>query len=217
MARNSSPPDLPEPSRRPGDASTPEVVSAGSGDEANHLRVIRFSRVGTAVAVAVVLVAAATWADRVERSREFDTLSSKIDSSQQSVSFAVGQVASTRSYTMPLLVTSSSATVRTGLEKLIDQAAARQVTELQVQRRRVEGVFMLTWHRPDRRARARYVGYLDARIATMESMARGDGQQTGLQAEFSDLQDTAAAALAAAAHSGAEAGRASTVFNSPPP
>jgi hypothetical protein len=177
----------------------------------------RFRLLGSAVVVVVVLAVAGSWADRLERGHEFDALTDTIDSSQQSVSFAVQQLVSTRNYTMPLLVTSSSATVRAGLAKLIDEAAQKRVVDLETQRHRVDSVAILPWHSAERRARADYVAYLDARIAAMQSMAAGNGQATDEETVFTALQQTAALALDSAAHSGAEAGRAATLFSSPPP
>jgi hypothetical protein len=173
--------------------------------------------VGTATVIVVVLAASGSWADRLARNHEFDALTTTIDSSQQSVSFDVQQLVSTRSYTMPLLVTSSSATVRAGLAKLIDQAAKDRLVDLQAQRRRVDGVFIVSWHHAERKARAAYVAYLDARIAIMASMAAGNGQPTGEEAVFAALQQKAADSLDAAAPSAVEAGRAATLFASPPP
>jgi hypothetical protein len=187
----------------------------GAGDDRPRRRPVRF--LSGAIVVVVVLVVAGSWADRLERGHEFEALSDTIAASQQNVSFAVNQVVSTRDYTMPLLVTSSSASVRAGLAKLIDQAAAKRVIDLQATRRQVDGVAIAPWHHADRQARADYVAYLDARIAAMQSMAAGNGQPTGQGDVFTALQNQAAASLAAAAHTGAEAGRAATLFASPPP
>jgi hypothetical protein len=216
MSRNRQQPsgtdDDPSPWSRTGSTAGPDVLGADAGRVSGGGR---FRLAGAALAIFLVLAIGGSWADRLERGHEFDALTTTIDSSQQSVSFAVQQVVSTRNYTMPLLVTSSSATVREGLEKLIDQAAQRRVVDLEAQRRRVDGVFIVPWHTAERRARADYVAYLDARIAAMQSMADGNGQPTDEETVFSALQQQAEQALDAATSS--QAGRAATLFSSPPP
>jgi hypothetical protein len=228
--RNSSaPPETSQASRwseaavaaRRGGLQPPDSVDTiGGGDDRPYRP--RFHGtgkrwLGSAIAVVVVLAVAGSWADRLERGHEFEELSDTIAASQQNVSFAVSQVVSTRDYTMPLLVTSSSATVRAGLAKLIDQAAAQRVVDLEATKRRVDGVAIVPWHHADRQARAEYVAYLNSRIAAMQSMAAGNGQPSGQGDVFTALQNKAAASLDAAAHTGAEAGRAATLFASPPP
>jgi hypothetical protein len=177
----------------------------------------RFRHLGTVLVVVVVLGVAGSWADKLQRGHEFDELTASIDSSQQSVSYAVAQVASTRSYTMPLLVTTQSSFVRAGLQKLIDDSAASRVADLQKQRHEINGIRILPWHGTERAARSSYLRYLDARIAALQSIAAGNEETSDEEATFTDLQQRAADSLDSAAHSGSEAGKAATVFASPPP
>jgi len=82
-------------------------------------------------------------------------------------------VLSTRQYTLPLLVSSSSATVRAGLAKLIDDEAARQARKLQQARDAVRDTTILPWHHDvwDRKKAA--VAAIDVQIAALDAASHG--------------------------------------------
>lgn len=150
-----------------GTASLPPDVI---GDEPRR-RPRRWPIVVVIAAIAVLLLL--RWADDVERVHEFGTLLQRAEVAQQDVTQAAALVDSTRQYTMPLLVSSSSATVRAGLAALIDQSAARGEVDVRADRAALDRLTVLPWHSRLRQAKAAYLGYLDRRIADLEAAAHG--------------------------------------------
>ncbi len=148
----------------------PDVVSSASPDGPRG----RWPTVvSVVVVVMVVLGLVARWADAREKQHEFKALLAAITNAQATAAAAQAVVFSTRTYTMPLLVSSSSATVRAGLAELIDQSAAKGATQLRRARVAISDVRVLPWHHQLRAARARYLDYLDAQLTALDDVARG--------------------------------------------
>ncbi len=99
-----------------------------------------------AVVIAIVVVLASRWTDSQLRQHESRLLSSRTADAQATAAAARAAVLSTRQYTMPLLVSSSSATVRAGLAQLIDNEAADQEARLRHARDALENTTILPWH-----------------------------------------------------------------------
>jgi hypothetical protein len=166
--------------------------------------------------VLVVLLALALigkWADGQQRHHEFTALLAKTADAQATAIDAQRKVLSTRVYTMPLLVSSSSATVRSGLAQLIDDAAAKGRTELQKSRNAIASLAVLPWHHAMRAARRADLAYVDQRIADLDEVAHGGDLKALNSTQAAAAAIVAAAALESAATSAAESARVAATLD----
>jgi hypothetical protein len=163
----------------------------------------------------VLLVVALTgrWADGQQRRHEFRALLAKTADAQATVLAAQAGVLSIRSYTMPLLVSSSSATVRSGLAQLIDQSAATGATSVRKARDAIAMLTLLPWHREMQSARRADLAYLDQRIADLDSVAKGGDLVALHSAAATSAASSATSALQRAAPTIADANRAAVVLS----
>ena len=99
-----------------------------------------------AAIITLAVVLAGRWTDYEFEQHESRLLASRTANASATAEAARATVLSTRQYTMPLLVSSSSATVRAGLAKLIDDEAAHQATLLEQARDEVRDTTILPWH-----------------------------------------------------------------------
>ncbi|MGH8890060.1 MAG: hypothetical protein ACRDV3_09955 [Acidothermaceae bacterium] len=161
---------------------------------------------------AVLLALVAHWTNGQLRQHEFNTLLGAAADAQSTGDAAAAEVLSTRAYTMPLLVSSSSATVRAGLEQLIEQSAATGVATLQKERDQIAKVNLVPWHTGLRDARRADLAYVDQRIADFEQVV--DGADLGLlnSTAATAAVSKAAAVLRAAAPSAFDAASVTTVM-----
>jgi monomeric isocitrate dehydrogenase len=74
---------------------------------------------------------------------------------------------------MPLLVSSSSATVRAGLEQLIDDEAARELVQLQHARDALSNTSILPWHDTLRATKHAALSLLDTQISALDAASHG--------------------------------------------
>ena len=162
-----------------------------------------------------LLALAARWGDSRLRAHEFDALVNAITDSQATAAHADEFVYSTRSYTMPQLISSSSAVVRSGLAELIDRSAAEGASQLAQERSAIAAITVLPWHHDVRAARARYLGYLDARLAALDKVAHGGDLVAIPHAVDTPALQQARAALLAAAPSAAQRQRAQAALADP--
>lgn len=163
--------------------------------------------------VLLVVALVGRWADGQQRRHEFSTLLAKTADAQATVLAAQAEVLSIRSYTMPLLVSSSSATVRSGLAQLIDQSAATGATSLREARDAIARLTELPWHHEMRSARRADLAYLDQRIADLESIAKGGDLVVLHSASAAAAASIATSALQHAAPTTADADRAAGVLS----
>jgi hypothetical protein len=125
------------------------------------------------VVIAVVALLAGRWTDYQFEHHESRLLSSRVSDAQATASAARAAVLSTRQYTLPLLVTSSSATVRAGLAKLIDDEAAKQAAKLRQARDAVRNTTILPWHHALWDKKKSDVAAIDVQIAALDAASRG--------------------------------------------
>lgn len=195
------------------DASGADIVgSCGGGGDGDPSRRRRWPFI--ALALIVVAVSLGSWLDNESRHREFDALLAKAADAQAVAAAAQGAVLATRKYTMPLLVTSSSAAVRTGLEELIDQSAAKGEDQLRDARDTLAKVSVLPWHHKMDDAKAAALAYFDRRLADFASVAGGADLALLSSDKASAEAATAASALRDAAPSTTDAARAGRTFAS---
>jgi hypothetical protein len=190
-----------------------DVVSGGPPEPYARRRPRRWPLV--AVLAAALLALAVHWGDARQRTHEFDALVGAITDSQATAAHADELVYSTRSYTMPQLISSSSATVRSGLADLIDRSAAQGATQLRQERSAIAAIKVLPWHHDVRAARARYLGYLDARLAALDDVSHGADLAEIPHAVDTPALQLARAALLAAAPSAAQRQRAQAALADP--
>lgn len=165
------------------------------------------------VATAIVLLVA-QWGDRQLRQHEFQGLLDRTAQAQTTADNAARMVLSTRDYTMPLLVTSSSATVRAGLEKLVEQDAAKAALSIRAARDQLARVDVLPWHSSARAAHRTAVAYLDQRIADFERVASGADLSLLNSAQAQSAGALAIAALQGSAPNVADAHQVEVAFES---
>jgi hypothetical protein len=177
-----------------------DIVSGG-GDDRGVARWARRRRrwPTVVVVVALVVVVGGGWLDRVERQHEFAALLANAANGQATAVYAAAQTDSTRQYAMPLLVTSSSLTVRVGLEQLVDQSAAKGAADVRTTRHAVANLTVLPWHTSLRRARAANLAYLDTWTAYLDSVSHGGDLGALPTQRLATQLETVAAALRSAA------------------
>jgi hypothetical protein len=162
--------------------------------------------------VIVIVLLVAQWGDRQLRQHEFQTLLDRSAQAQTTVTDAAAMVLSTRQYTMPLLVTSSSATVRAGLEKLVEQDAAKAALRIRTARDQVARLDVLPWHSSARAAHRAALAYLDQRIADFDRVAAGADLSLLDSPEAEATGTVALTALQGSAPSVADSHEAQVVF-----
>lgn len=187
----------------PFDHASDEIVSGGREPRDRPDRVDvrsrpRQRRRRLLLIAALLIVVALGLVDRVQRAREFRSLLTGAADARLTAQHAEARVRSTREYTMPVLVSSSSPSVRMGLDKLIDDTAAEGAGEVRVTRAAIAAKSVLPWHSSLRKARAADLAYLDAWAAYLDDVASGvtGNMATG---ELAAKLDVATIALRAAA------------------
>jgi hypothetical protein len=126
-----------------------------------------------AVVIVVATALLARFADAQVKHHEAHLVALRAADAQATAKAARAVVLSTRQYTLPLLVTSSSATVRAGLAKLIDDEAARQAKKLQQARDAVRNTAILPWHHDLWDRKKATVSAIDAQIAALDAASHG--------------------------------------------
>lgn len=126
-----------------------------------------------AIVIVVVAVLAGRWTDLEFKQHETRLLDSRAANAQATAEAARATVLSTRQYTMPLLVSSSSATVRAGLAKLIDDEAARQETKLEQARNDLRATTILPWHHALWERKKAEVSAVNVQITALDAAAHG--------------------------------------------
>ncbi len=74
---------------------------------------------------------------------------------------------------MPLLVSSSSATVRAGLAQLIDDDAARGKAQLEKARDVLQKTAILPWHHALRARKESQISLVDTQISALDAASHG--------------------------------------------
>jgi hypothetical protein len=164
------------------------------------------------LAVVIVLALIGKWADHRRRTDEFDQLIARASAAQATALDAGSKVLSTRQYTMPLLVTSSSATVRSGLEQLIDDSAATGAANLRKDRGALARVSIWPWHESLRAAKRAALAYLDQRISDLDAIAAGADLSLLNSAAAVSASVQATLALRSAAPTTADVSQVETTF-----
>jgi hypothetical protein len=126
-----------------------------------------------AAVIVIAAVLAARFADGQVKSHESHLLAARAADAQATAEAARAAVLSTRQYTMPLLVSSSSATVRSGLEQLIDDEAAHETTQLEQARDTLDTTSILPWHHALLDLKQADLSLLDTQIAALEAASQG--------------------------------------------
>lgn len=162
--------------------------------------------------VVVVLALTANWVDDSRQRAEFHSLLAKTADAQTTASAARARVLSTRQYTMPLLVSSSSATVRLGLQRLIEDSAAHGAADLRSGRQKLAGTSILPWHHALRDAKRADLAYLDQRIADFDRVAHGADLRLLASPAARGAASDAAAELRSAAPTSSDAARVSAIL-----
>ena len=119
----------------------------------------------TAVLLSTVLLVGAFGLDRWQERREVDALLRCVTSAQADAVYADRRILAAVQYTSPLLFRPSvPASLRASLEGLVQAAARETAPPLRVSRAACAAGTVLAWHDAQRRARTRYLAYLDVRI-----------------------------------------------------
>jgi hypothetical protein len=189
----------------PFDHASDELVSGGRESRRRRERVVRVGvgsqrlrRRGLLIIAAIVIAAAFGLADRTQRTHEFRSLLSGTADARLTAQHAEARVRSMREYTMPVITSSSSSSVRIGLDKLIDDTAVQGAAEVRATRAAIAAKSVLPWHTSLRKAQAADLAYLDAWAAYLDDVA-GGGVGNALTGELSARLDAATIALRAAA------------------
>lgn len=190
----------------PGFRNSTDVISDGSTERRRRRWPV------VVLAIVVVVALAASWGDHLRQRAEFHSLLSKTADVQATASAARLAVLSTRQYTMPLLVSSSSATVRSGLAKLVDDSAARGAADLRAARRTVAATTILPWHHGLRDAKRADLAYLDQRIADFDHVAHGADLALLASPAAGAAATAASAALQSVAPTSKDTDRVASVF-----
>ena len=164
--------------------------------------------VSLAVVVAAGLVATNAYAER----RELDGLLARVADAQEAIAYSNRRIEATVDYTRPLLFGANApARVRAGLQQLVADSAAGEVSSIEQQRDRAAEVRVLRWHGALRRARAALVAYLDGRVAYLRDIAGGSRALYVVNPRLERLLDETRKAFRAAAGP-AHAGRVTAAF-----
>lgn len=126
-----------------------------------------------AAIVALAVVLAGRWTDHEFEQHESQLLASRTANASATAEAARATVLSTRQYTMPLLVSSSSATVRAGLAKLIDDEAAHQAMLLEQARDEVRDTTILPWHHALWDKKKAEISAIDVQISALNAASHG--------------------------------------------
>lgn len=127
----------------------------------------------TVVAVAaLVLGLGGVRADAALAEREVDELLARVDAGLSTVAYTERRIQGIVRYFSPALVSPGvEAGVRDSLQGIVREEAGGQVAAVQRHREAAVAVRVLPWHTAERRARDRWVAYLDARIAYLEAVS----------------------------------------------
>jgi hypothetical protein len=126
-----------------------------------------------AVVIVIAAALAARFADDQVKHHESQLLAVREADAQATAEAARARVLSTRQYTMPLLVSSSSAAVRAGLEQLIDDDAALGRLQLQKARETLSSTRILPWHGTVRETKRADLSLLDTQISALDAASHG--------------------------------------------
>jgi hypothetical protein len=126
-----------------------------------------------AAIITLAVVLAGRWTDYEFEQHESRLLASRTANASATAEAARATVLSTRQYTMPLLVSSSSATVRAGLAKLIDDEAAHQATLLEQARDEVRDTTILPWHHALWDRKKAEVSAINVQISALDAASHG--------------------------------------------
>jgi hypothetical protein len=187
----------------PFDHASDEIVSGGREPRDRPDRVDvrsrpRQHRRRLLLIAALLIVVALGLVDRVQRAREFRSLLTGAADARLTAQHAEARVRSTREYTMPVITSSSSSSVRMGLDKLIDDTAAQGAAEVRATRAAIAAKRVLPWHTSLRKAQAADLAYLDAWASYLDDVAAG-GVGNAVTSELTARLDAATIALRAAA------------------
>ena len=121
--------------------------------------------------LATVLVVGAFGLDRWQVRREVDALLRCVTSAQADVVYADSRILATVQYTSPQLFRPAlRASLRASLEGLVQEAARESAAPLRGARAGCVAGTVLPWHHAQRRARERYLAYLDARLGYLRAV-----------------------------------------------
>jgi hypothetical protein len=126
-----------------------------------------------AAVLVIAVVAGGRWTDYQFQQHESHMLATRTSDAQATAEAARAAVLSTRQYTMPLLVSSSSATVRAGLAKLVEDDAAHQATLLEQARTELDDTTILPWHHALWDKKKAAVSAVDVQITALDAAAHG--------------------------------------------
>jgi hypothetical protein len=126
-----------------------------------------------AVVIVIAVALAGRFADEQVKHHEAHLIALRAADAQATAQAARAAVLSTRQYTMPLLVSSSSADVRAGLEQLIDDEAARELVQLQHARDALSNTSVLPWHDTLRATKQAALSLLDTQISALDAASHG--------------------------------------------
>lgn len=124
------------------------------------------------VAAALVLGLGGVRADAALAEREVDELLARVDAGLSTVAYTERRIQGIVRYFSPAVVSPRvEARVRDSLQGIVREEAGGQVAAVQRQRDAALAVRVLPWHTAHRRARDRWVAYLDERIAYLQEVS----------------------------------------------
>jgi hypothetical protein len=117
----------------------------------------------------VLLVLGAVRLNAAVRSSEISRLLTRAASAQDTIADTDARIASTVTYTQPLLYAAGTAPgTHQSLLQLVQDSARAQVAAIRRERTAAAGVHILSWHADATQARTRLVAYLDARLRYLQ-------------------------------------------------
>jgi hypothetical protein len=125
------------------------------------------------VVIVIAVALAGRFADEHVKHHESHLLAARAADAQATAEVARAAVLSIRQYTMPLLVSSSSATVRAGLEQLVDDEAAHERAQLEAARDTLKSTRILPWHNGLRDMKQAALSLLDTQISALDAASHG--------------------------------------------
>ncbi len=125
------------------------------------------------VVIVIAVALAGRFADEQVKHHESHLLAVRAADAQATAEVARAAVLSIRQYTMPLLVSSSSAQVRAGLAQLIDDEARRELVRLQQARDALSNTRVLPWHDTVRAAKQADLTVLDTQLSALDAASHG--------------------------------------------
>lgn len=163
------------------------------------------------VATSLALGIGGVRADAALAEREVDELLGRVGAGLSTVAYTERRVQGIVRYFSPAVVSPGvEARVRDSLQGIVREEAAGQVAAVQRHRAAAVQVRLLPWHTAERRARDRWVAYLDACIAYLEAVSR---QFRRLYQPRPEQEVALAAAREAFEDASAAGSRAAVVFD----